>query len=111
MSAEPSRASGTWGSALTADEFAAIRSVGFEPVGQVFGAAVYSVGHDGYRCPATWRTSPDTQVSGRNSPGSFGPLVQARYQARHAAIDRMSAECTELGGHGVSWPRDTAVHE
>ena len=25
------RASGTWGSALTSDEFAAIRSVGFEP--------------------------------------------------------------------------------
>jgi hypothetical protein len=38
------RSSGTWGSALTADEFAAVRSVGFEPVGQVFGAAVYSAG-------------------------------------------------------------------
>ena len=33
------RSGGTWGSALSADEFAAIRSVGFEPVGQVFGAA------------------------------------------------------------------------
>jgi uncharacterized protein YbjQ (UPF0145 family) len=44
---------------------------------------------------------PATQVSGRNGPGSFGPLVQARYQARHAAIDRMTAECAELGGHGV----------
>ena len=32
------RSSGTWGSALTSDEFAAIRSVGFEPVGQVFGS-------------------------------------------------------------------------
>ena len=38
------RSSGTWGSALSADEFAALRSVGFEPVGQVFGAAVYSAG-------------------------------------------------------------------
>jgi len=102
------RASGTWGSALTADEFAAIRSAGFEPVGQVFGAAVYSVGDTGYSCPGTWRSGgdqpppePATQVSGRNDPGSFGPLVQARYQARHAAIDRMTAECTELGGHGV----------
>ncbi len=102
------RASGTWGSALTADEFAAIRSVGFEPVGQVFGAAVYSVGYTGYSCPGTWRPDrdqmppgPATEVSGENGPGSFGPLVQARYQARHAAIDRMTAECTELGGHGV----------
>jgi hypothetical protein len=30
-----------WGSVLPVDGFAAIRSVGFEPVGQVFGAAVY----------------------------------------------------------------------
>ena len=101
------RASGTWGSALTADEFAAIRSVGFEPVGQVFGAAVYSVGYTGFSCPGTWRPDSDqtpgsaTQVSGEKGPGSFAPLVQAIYQARHAAIDRMTAECTALGGHGV----------
>ena len=31
----------TWGSVLPVDEFAAVRSVGFEPAGQVFGAAVY----------------------------------------------------------------------
>jgi uncharacterized protein YbjQ (UPF0145 family) len=102
------RPAGTWGSALSADEFAAIRSAGFEPVGQVFGAAVYGVGYTGYSCPGTWRSDGDqtppeaaTQVSGQNGPGSFGPLVQARYQARHTAIDRMTADCTELGGHGV----------
>jgi uncharacterized protein YbjQ (UPF0145 family) len=95
------RSSGTWGSALTSDEFAAIRGVGFDPVGQVFGAAVYSVGHDGYRCPATWRTSPDTQVSGPGEPGSFGPLVRAMGQAREMAMARLVAECRELGGHGV----------
>jgi uncharacterized protein YbjQ (UPF0145 family) len=102
------RSSGTWGSALTTDEFAAIRGVGFEPVGQVFGAAVYSAGDTGYRCPGAWRPSaggtparPATQVSGQGSAGSFGPLVQAMYAARHAAIDRMTAECTELGGNGV----------
>ena len=108
VSAERPRAGGTWGSALTADEFAAIRSAGFEPVGQVFGAAVFGVGYTGFSCPGTWKPGrdqlspePATQVSGRSSPGSFGPLVQARYQARHAAIDRMTAECAELGGHGV----------
>lgn len=102
------RSSGTWGSALTADEFAAIRSAGFEPVGQVFGAAVYGVGSTGYSCPGTWRPDgdptpprPATQVSGRSDPGSFGPLVQARYQARDGAIERMVRECRELGGHGV----------
>jgi uncharacterized protein YbjQ (UPF0145 family) len=101
------RRSGTWGSALTADEFAAIRSVGFEPVGQVLGACVYNIGYTGgYNCPGAWgwgyvpaRTT--TQVSGRGGFGSFGPLVQAMYAARHKALDRMTAECEELGGHGV----------
>ncbi|MFD0327626.1 hypothetical protein ACFQZC_03750 [Streptacidiphilus monticola] len=41
------RSSGTWSSALSTGEFAAIRSVGFEPVGQVMGSAVYHVGRSG----------------------------------------------------------------
>ena len=103
------RQSGTWGSALTSDEFAAIRSVGFEPAGQVLGAAVYNIGYTGgYSCPGVWgswgygapaRTA--TQVSSRGGFGSFAPLVQTMYQARHKALDRMTAECEELGGHGV----------
>ena len=109
------RSSGTWGSALTTDEFAAIRSAGFEPVGQVLGAAVYAAAAaSGSSCPGT-RGSPGsrgspgdgvsdrlaTQVSGRGGSGSFGPLVQAMYQARDTAIGRMTAECAALGGHGV----------
>jgi uncharacterized protein YbjQ (UPF0145 family) len=83
------RSAGTWSSALTSDEFAAVRSVGFEPVGQVFGAAVYSAGSaSGSTCPGTGESS-------------FGPLVQAMNRARHTAIDRMTAECATLGGHGV----------
>jgi uncharacterized protein YbjQ (UPF0145 family) len=106
------RGSGTWGSALTSDEFAAIRSVGFEAVGQVLGAAVYNVGYTGgYGCPGAWGGSygyswasvrvPQTQVSSGGGYGSFGPLVQTMYQARRTAIGRMVEECTELGGHGV----------
>jgi uncharacterized protein YbjQ (UPF0145 family) len=103
------RASGTWGSALTSDEFVAIRSVGFEPVGQVLGAAVYNIGFTGgYNCPGAWGSygygmpaRTVTQVSGRGGFGSYAPLVQAMYEARHKALDRMSAECIELGGHGV----------
>jgi uncharacterized protein YbjQ (UPF0145 family) len=103
------RRSGTWGSALTSDEFAAIRSVGFEPVGQVLGAAVYNVGFTGgYNCPGAWgfgqyampaRTR--TQVSSQGGYGSFAPLVKTMYEARHKALDRMTEECAELGGHGV----------
>ena len=103
------RSSGTWGSALTVAEFAAIRGVGFEPVGQVFGAAVYSAGPtSGYSCPGGWGSSatglpsgPATQVSGQGGSGSFGPLVETMDQARHTAVGRMITECAELGGHGV----------
>ena len=38
------REAGTWTSSLSVSEFAAIRSVGFSPVGQVMGSAVYNVG-------------------------------------------------------------------
>ena len=100
---------GAWESAATGQEFASVRAVGFEPVGQVFGAAVYAAGDvGGYNCAGTWGSSGDrrpagpiTQVSGRHDAGSFGPLVEAMYQARQTAIDRMTAECAALGGHGV----------
>src|SRR4029079_9690183 len=103
------RAGGPWGSGLTALEFAAIRGVGFEPVGQVFGAAVYATGYtSGYSCPGARGSSgvmapgrPATQVSGRDDAGSFGPLVEAMDQARRTALGRMTAQCASLGGHGV----------
>jgi uncharacterized protein YbjQ (UPF0145 family) len=104
------RASGTWSSALTADEFAAIRSVGFEPAGQVLGAAVYNLGYTGgYNCPGAWAgyggwVGPArgvTAVSGSSSMGTFGPMVQALYAARRTAINRMTEECQALGGHGI----------
>ena len=105
------RSSGTWGSALTSDEFAAIRSAGFEAVGQVLGAAVYNVGYTGgYGCPGawgnygygrSWGAAARTQVSSAGGYGSFGPLVNTMYEARRNAIGRMVAECAELGGHGV----------
>ena len=105
------RRSGTWGSALSTDEFTAIRSAGFEPVGQVLGAAVYNIGFTGgYGCAGAWTgyygnsfgpTRSVTQVSSRGGATSFAPLVQAMYDARHTAIKRMTAECAALGGHGV----------
>jgi len=106
------RRSGTWGSSLTSDEFAAVRSVGFEPAGQVLGAAVFNIGYSGgYGCPGAWGSygygwsggvvSGRTQVSSQGGYGSFGPLVQTMYKARRTAIARMVTECAELGGHGV----------
>ncbi len=88
------QSSGTWGSALTVNEFAAIRDAGFEAVGQVFGAAVHSAGSaTGSSCPGAWRSFGGLEA--------FGPLVRAVYHARQAAVGRMVAECVQLGGHGV----------
>jgi uncharacterized protein YbjQ (UPF0145 family) len=109
------RQSGTWGSALTADEFTAIKSTGFQPAGQVLGAAVFNVGYTGgYACPAygsryvggfgAWGGVPynsRTATSSGGTMGSYAPLVQTMYAARRTAIARMTAECSELGGHGV----------
>ncbi len=104
------RRSGTWSSSLSTDEFAAIRSTGFEPVGQVLGAAVYNVGYTGgFACPGAWSGlgrfgAPAvgvTTVSGDGNFASFGPMVAVLYEARRAAITRMTAECAALGGHGV----------
>ena len=83
--------------------------MGFEPVGQVFGAAGYATGYTtGYSCPGVRGSSgvmapgrPATQVSGRDDAGSFGPLVEAMDQARRSALGRMTAQCAALGGHGV----------
>jgi uncharacterized protein YbjQ (UPF0145 family) len=113
------RASGTWGSALTSDEFAAIRSAGFEAAGQVLGAAVYNVGYTGgYSCPGAWtgyglrgyNAAQTSLSSGRSSYGSFGPLVKTMYEARRKAISRMVTECGALGGHGVVGVRLTIGH-
>jgi uncharacterized protein YbjQ (UPF0145 family) len=102
------RPDGTWGSVLSCQEFAAIGGVGFAPVGQVFGAAVYAAGSAGSSCPGTPGSSggvlparPLAEAPPRDDPGGFGPLVEAMYQARRAAVDRMTAECAALGGHGV----------
>jgi uncharacterized protein YbjQ (UPF0145 family) len=108
---------GTWGSVLSCQEVAAIGGVGFAPVGQVLGAAVYAAGSaSGSTCPgapgspgavvpaqpaAQVSARPDGQVAARADPGGFRPLVEAMYQARRAAVDRMTAECAALGGHGV----------
>jgi uncharacterized protein YbjQ (UPF0145 family) len=107
------RQSGTWGSALTADEFSAIKSTGFEPVGQVLGAAVFNIGYTGgYACPAygsrygfgVYGAMPYNSVTATSSSGTLGsyaPLVQTMYAARRTALGRMTEECKELGGHGV----------
>ncbi len=103
------RRSGTWSSALSTGEFAAIRSVGFEPVGQVMGSAVYRVARGGafygyYDCgnmQSVWGGGSPARValSGQGAPSRA--LLHVLMEARHKALSRMKAECTALGGDGV----------
>ncbi|MDH6120460.1 heavy metal-binding domain-containing protein [Kitasatospora sp. GAS204B] len=104
------KASGTWSSALSTGEFAAIRSVGFEPVGQVMGSAVYQVARSG----RYWGYH-DCLYSGGGLMGGYGMagialsgngapsagLVQVMDSARRTALGRMTTECAALGGDGV----------
>jgi uncharacterized protein YbjQ (UPF0145 family) len=111
----------SWGSTLAVNEFAAISKVGFEPVGQVLGAAVYNIGDaGGEECPygvtvyrregtPTYRgpgggprlVQAPVPPTGAAAIGSARPLVSVLYQARRAAIRRMTTECTALGALGV----------
>jgi uncharacterized protein YbjQ (UPF0145 family) len=103
-----------WGSVLSAAGFAAIRSAGFEPAGQVFGAAVYPLyATAAFSCPGVAArdvplgASPQdsatgaTVVSGQGVPGPVARIAQALTDGRRTAIDRMAAECSALDGHGV----------
>jgi len=108
------RRDGAWDSALSVGGFAAIRSVGFEPAGQVFGACVYYLSATaGVSCPGNAArhlardaspeapgTSPAT-VPGQGIPGPAARIAQALYDGRRTAIDRMAGECADLGGHGI----------
>ena len=88
---------GTWDSALPAGEFAAVRSVGFEPVGQVFGAAVYYLATvAGVSCPGTTGASYPA-----SDTGPAGRLAHSLLGGRRTALERMAAKCAELGGHGI----------
>ena len=92
---------GAFTSDLTVEEFAAIRTVGFSPVGQVLGSAVYNVGWNYSSCGyyggfggrmGRWGAAPVTPVPATQ---------QLLSKARHHAVNRMRQECAALGGDGV----------
>jgi uncharacterized protein YbjQ (UPF0145 family) len=100
------RASGAWTSDLSVAEYAAIRSVGFEPVGQVLGTSVYQIGFSGYGwcgAPAMVGVSPlyRGMAGAPAGVGGYDEYVAALTHARHLAMDRMRAEARTLEGDGV----------
>ncbi|MGH3415451.1 MAG: heavy metal-binding domain-containing protein [Actinocrinis sp.] len=95
------RQSNTWGSALSTEEFAAIKGVGFDPVGQVLGTAVYHIGYAGrWGCSGAWTYNGGTEVSS-SAWAPFSELVRTMYGARRLALARAVAECKALGGDGI----------
>ena len=111
---------GAFTSDLSTQEFAAIRSVGFSPVGQVMGSAVFNVGWSYTGCGyiGAGFGSYGYGGGGYNSGGFSGqgmgygayspaPVVDVPAvshlleQARHRAVERLRAECAGLGGDGV----------
>jgi uncharacterized protein YbjQ (UPF0145 family) len=107
---------GAFTSDLSTQEFAAIRSVGFSPVGQVMGSAVFNVGWSYTGCG--YVGAYGGLATGYNRGGFSGqgmgygvyapaPVVDVPAvshlleQARHRAVERLRAECAGLGGDGV----------
>src|SRR3954451_15400216 len=68
------RASGVRGSLLTAAGAAAVRSIGLEPVGEVFGCVVLSLGWAGGTCGSGlgWNRGGGFTSWGGGVPGTFG---------------------------------------
>jgi uncharacterized protein YbjQ (UPF0145 family) len=102
------RQAGTWSSSLTVEEFAALRSAGFEPVGQVMGSTVHNLGwwyrsavDCGYRQAFMGGTAVTVTSGMTGAWGGYGAYIDTLYQARRTAMGRMAAECSALGGDGV----------
>jgi uncharacterized protein YbjQ (UPF0145 family) len=95
------RAGSTWDSPLSSKEFAAVKGVAFEPLGQVLGAAVFNVGYPGdWICSGAWTFTGGTDVSSA-AWAPFSQLVKTMYAARRLALARAVAECRALGGDGI----------
>jgi uncharacterized protein YbjQ (UPF0145 family) len=91
-----------WGSLLSTQDFAAITSVGFDPVGHVLGAAVVHLGYasQGGRCSSLGTYTSRTDLAS-DTGGPFNVLLRQRYGVRHRVLTRALEECQELGGDGI----------
>ncbi|MFI6845079.1 YbjQ family protein [Kitasatospora sp. NBC_00085] len=96
------RAGNTWDSALSSEEFAAIKGAGFDPVGQVLGTAVFNIGYTGlWGCPGAWSVTDGAKAPSSAWASSYSLLVRTMYAARRLALSRAVAECRALGGDGI----------
>jgi uncharacterized protein YbjQ (UPF0145 family) len=79
-----------------------VRSVGFEPVGEVLGCIVQQISFAGYG-GAAWGTQylPSQVITSANRYYGYGPLVNAMTNGWTTSIRRMREEAAALGADGV----------
>lgn len=77
-----------WTSVLSVSELLTSRSVGFEPISQVFGSSVYRMAY----AVGQWTYSSSMEITN---------FSQSLYDARELAMERMQAEATGLGAEGI----------
>jgi uncharacterized protein YbjQ (UPF0145 family) len=96
------RGGGPWRSLFSVQEFAAIVGAGFDPVGEVMGAAVVHLGYvsRGGKCSSSSSRSAPTDLASA-ATGPFNALQRKRYGVRRLAISRAVEECKAVGGDGV----------
>src|SRR5580658_4870771 len=96
------RGAGAWGSLLSGQEFAAITSAGFDPVGHVLGTTVVHLGgtSQGGRCSGTRTYSSRTDLASGMS-GPFNAMLRQRNGVRRLVVSRAVEECVALGGDGI----------
>lgn len=121
------RDGGRWSSQLTTGEQAALAGVGFQPVGQVMGASVWSLhqtgrgacgGYGGYGMNRYSAAYGVASAAGYGDPAlhglaahvgrvrtvhmqTLGPLVHTYTRARRSALRRLQGEAAALGADGV----------
>lgn len=96
------RGGGAWRSLFSAQEFAAVLSAGFDPVGEVLGAAVVHLGYvsRGGQCSSSSYSSAKPDLASADS-GPFNLLMRKRYGVRRLALARAVEECKVVGGDGI----------
>jgi uncharacterized protein YbjQ (UPF0145 family) len=99
---ERPRTAGAWGSLLSAQDFAAITSVGFDPAGHVLGAAVVHLGYvsRGGKCSGIGSYTSRTDLASA-AGGPFNLLLRKRYGVRHKVLALAIEQCQELGADGI----------
>lgn len=99
---------GAWTSLLSVPAALGVHLAGFEPVGEVMGCTVATLGWSGYGgCGAYGWGGP---VAAAPRTDAFRPYVEALHRGYDTALSRMSQEAAAIGADGIVGVRLVAGH-